>query len=117
MPRVKRGTKARQRRKRVLDKAEGFYGRRKNCFTIAATAVDRSQQFAYIGRKQKKRNFRRLWIQRINAAARRSGLSYSKLIHLLDKADIAIDRKMLAHVAATDPKTFDQIVSQAQSAA
>jgi large subunit ribosomal protein L20 len=117
MARVKRGTKARARRKRILDRAEGFYGRRKNCYTIAKVAVDHALVYAYVGRKQRKRNFRSLWIQRINAAARKAGLTYSKLIPLLQKAQITIDRKMLAHLAVNDPKGFEQIMAAAKAAA
>jgi large subunit ribosomal protein L20 len=116
MPRVKRGFKARRRRKKVLDRAEGFYGRRKSSFTIATEAVDHAHIYAFVGRKQRKRNFRRLWIQRINAAARRSGLVYSRLMHMLKDADIQIDRKMLAHLAVTDPPAFDRIVADAKNA-
>jgi large subunit ribosomal protein L20 len=117
MARVKRGTKARRRRNRVLDRAEGFNGRRKSCFVIAKIAVDRALQHEYIGRKLKKRNMRRLWIQRINAAARLSGISYSKLIPLMEKAGIRIDRKNLADIAVRDPKGFEQIVTAAKAAA
>ncbi|MFH1017450.1 MAG: 50S ribosomal protein L20 [Pseudomonadota bacterium] len=116
MARVKRGTKARTRRKKILDRAEGFQGRRRNCYTIAKVAVDHALAYAYVGRKQRKRNFRALWIQRINAACRQLGLSYSKLVPLLKKAEIEIDRKMLAHLAVTDRKAFDQIVATAKSA-
>lgn len=117
MARVKRSTKARHRRKRVLDKAEGFFGRRKNCFTVAAVAVDKALYDAYIGRKIRKRDFRALWIQRINAASRLSGMSYSKLIAGLKKAGIELNRKMLADIAIADPKGFEQIVLQAKNAA
>ncbi len=116
MARVKRGTKARRRRKRIMDRAEGFYGRRKNCFTIATAAVDHANQYAYVGRKRRKRDFRRLWIQRINAAARLQGTTYSRLIQGLKLAEVEVDRKMLAHLAVTDPKAFEKIVSVAKSA-
>lgn len=116
MARAKRGTKARARRKQVLNRAEGFKGRRKNCYTIAAPAVDHALLFAYIGRKQKKRVFRSLWIQRINAACKNLGLSYSRLIPALSKAGIAVDRKILAELAVSDPKGFEQIVTTAKAA-
>lgn len=116
MARVKRGTKARARRKRVMNETEGFQGRRRNCYTIAKVALDHKYVYAYVGRKQKKRNFRALWIQRINAACRQAGLTYSKLIPLLAKAQIAIDRKMLAHLAVTDANAFNQILATAKAA-
>ncbi len=116
MARAKRGTKARRRRKRILNIAEGFYGRRKNCFTIATVAVDHALQYAYVGRKQRKRDFRGLWIQRINAQARSLGLSYSKLVAMLKGAGIFIDRKILADIAVKDPKGFEKIVSTAKAA-
>jgi len=115
MARVKRGTKARTRRKRVMKQTEGFSGRRRNCYTIAKVALDHKLVYSYVGRKQRKRNFRALWIQRINAACRNAGLTYSKLIPLLKKAQIGLDRKMLAHLAATDPTAFGQILTTAQA--
>ncbi|MEZ4703777.1 MAG: 50S ribosomal protein L20 [Bdellovibrionota bacterium] len=111
MARVKRGFKARRRRKRVFDKVEGFFGRRKNCYSTAREALDHALQDAYIGRKQKKRNFRSLWITRINAAARLHGLSYSRLMAGLKTAGIELDRKTLSHIAVTDPKGFEKIVA------
>lgn len=116
MARVKRGTKARRRRKRTLKAAEGFRGRRKNCFTLATVAVDRSLQYAFVGRKQRKRTFRRIWVERINAAARACGVTYSKLMPMLKKAGIEIDRKVLAEIAVADPKGFEQIVATAKAA-
>lgn len=116
MARVKRGTKAKNRRKKIMDRAEGFSGRRKNCFTVATTAVDHALVYAYVGRKRRKRDFRRLWIQRINAAARKSGTTYSRLMDMLKTAEIEIDRKMLAHLAVSDPRAFEEIVSVAKSA-
>ncbi|HLG21111.1 MAG TPA: 50S ribosomal protein L20 [Bdellovibrionota bacterium] len=115
MARVKRGPKARRRRKRVMNMAEGYYGRKKNCFTIATMAVDHALQYAYVGRRQRKRNFRALWIQRINAAARACGTTYSKLVPLLKKAEIEIDRKILANLAVTNPKAFAAIVEKAKA--
>jgi len=117
MARVKRGTKARARRKRVLNRAEGFRGRRKNCFTVAVIAVQRALKFAYVGRKQKKRNMRALWIQRVNAAARTHGLTYSKLIPLLKKSGIMLDRKMLSQMAVEDPAGFDKVMAVAKASA
>ena len=116
MARVKRGFKARRRRNRVMDRAEGFRGRRKNCFTLATIAVERALVNAYIGRKQRKREFRRLWIQRINAAAKAAGTNYSCLMHGLSKAGIDLDRKMLAEIAVNDPKGFEDIVKTAIAA-
>ena len=116
MPRVKRGTKARTRRKRTMEIAEGFRGRRKNCFTLATVAVDKSLAYAYVGRKQRKRNFRALWVERINAAARTCGVTYSKLVPMLRKAGIEIDRKILAEIAVSDPKGFQQIITTAKAA-
>lgn len=115
MARAKRGTKARARRKQVLNRAEGFKGRRKNCYTVAAPAVDHALQFAYVGRKRKKRDFRSLWIQRINAACKMLGMPYSRLVPALSKAGIALDRKILAEIAVSDPKGFEQIVSAAKA--
>jgi large subunit ribosomal protein L20 len=117
MARVKRGTKGRIRKKRTLDMVEGYYGRRKNCYTIAAQSLDRALATAYVGRKQRKRNFRSLWITRINAAARSFGITYSKLIPLMEKAGLAMDRKILAEIAVSDPKGFEQIVAAAKAAA
>ncbi|MCC7459783.1 MAG: 50S ribosomal protein L20 [Proteobacteria bacterium] len=116
MSRAKRGTKARARRKAVMNRAEGFRGRRKNCYTISAQAVDRALAYAYVGRKRKKRDFRSLWIQRINAACKALGMSYSRLIPALAKAGIELDRKILAELAVVDPKGFEHIVSAAKSA-
>jgi large subunit ribosomal protein L20 len=116
MSRAKRGTKARARRKAVMNRAEGFRGRRKNCYTIAAPAVDRALAYAYVGRKRKKRDFRSLWIQRINAACKMLGMTYSRLIPALSKAGIELDRKILAEIAVVDPKGFEHIVTAAKSA-
>jgi large subunit ribosomal protein L20 len=99
-----------------MKQAKGFYGRRKNNITTANAAVDRSMQHAYIGRKLRKRNFRALWIQRINAAAREHGLTYSRFMSALDRAGIAIDRKMLADLAVREPEAFKALVSQAAGA-
>ncbi|MGO8969841.1 MAG: 50S ribosomal protein L20 [Myxococcaceae bacterium] len=107
--RVKRGFKARRRRNRVLKLAKGFRGRRKNCFKRANQAVQRALDYASRDRAQKKRDFRSLWIVRINAAARLSGVSYSKFIAALSKAKVALDRKVLADIAVADPAGFAAI--------
>ena len=116
MARVKRGVTTRAKHKKVLKQAEGFRGRRKNTIRIAKQAVDKSMQYAYIGRKQKKRNFRALWIQRINAAVREHGLTYGVFIHGLSKAGIEIDRKMLSDLAIHDADGFKALVGKAQAA-
>jgi large subunit ribosomal protein L20 len=116
MSKAPRSVASRLRRKRVLKLAKGFYGRRRNNITTANAAVDRSMQHAYIGRKLKKRNFRALWIQRINAAARAHGLTYSRLIDGLSSAGVEIDRKILADLAVRDPNGFKALVDRAVSA-
>jgi large subunit ribosomal protein L20 len=103
------------RRKRVLKQAKGFRGRRKNNITTANAAVDRSMQYAYIGRKLKKRNFRALWIQRINAACRLHGLTYSRFISGLAKAGIELDRKVLSDLAIREPEAFKALAEQARA--
>jgi len=112
MPRSVPAVASRQRRKKVLKEAKGFFGRRKNVWTVAKNAVDKAKVYAYIGRKQKKRQFRALWIQRINAAAREQGLSYSELIGKLAKANIEINRKVLADLAMNQPDAFKAIVDK-----
>ncbi|MEX0915462.1 MAG: 50S ribosomal protein L20, partial [Wenzhouxiangellaceae bacterium] len=102
MARVKRGVVARRRHRKVLSRAKGYYGARRKVFRVAKQAVIKAGQYAYRDRRQKKRDFRRLWIQRINAAAREHGLSYSRFINGLKKAEIGIDRKMLAELAVND---------------
>ena len=116
MSRAPRAVPSHLRRKRVFKQAKGFYGRRKNTITSANAAVDRSMQHAYIGRKLKKRNFRALWIQRINAAAREHGLTYSRFIAGLVAAGIQIDRKVLADLAVKEPEAFKALASQAAGA-
>ena len=116
MSRAPRSVASRLRRKRVLKQAKGFRGRRKNNITTANAAVDRSMQHAYIGRKLRKRNFRALWIQRINAAARLYGLTYSRFMGALERAGIEIDRKVLADLAVREPEAFKALVDQAASA-
>lgn len=114
MPRVKRGNKKRKRRKKILKLAKGYRGARSKLYRTATEAVDRALNYAYRDRRAKKRDFRRLWITRINAAARLEGISYSKLIHGLNKANISIDRKILAELAVSDPVGFSKIVHLAK---
>jgi large subunit ribosomal protein L20 len=116
MPRVKRGTKRNDRRKRILQLAKGYYGTKHNCFRIAELQVERSLAYATRDRKQKKREFRGLWIIRINAAARQNDISYSKLMDGLKKAGSDVNRKMLAEIAVADPKGFSSLVASAKSA-
>ena len=115
MPRVKRGVTARARHKKVLLQAKGYRGRRKNVYRIAKEAVMKAGQYAYRDRRQRKRQFRTLWIARINAAAREQGLSYSVFMNGLKKAAIEIDRKVLADIAVFDKAAFVQIVGQAKA--
>jgi len=115
MPRVKRGVTAHARHKKVLAKAKGFRGRRGNVYRIAKQAVMRAGQYAYRDRRQKKRDFRALWIVRINAAAREFGMTYSTLINGLKKASVEVDRKMLADIAVFDKQAFERIASQAKA--
>lgn len=115
MPRVKRGVTARARHKKVIAQAKGYQGRRKNVYRVAKMAVIRAGATAYRDRRQRKRQFRALWIARINAAARECGLSYSRLINGLNKADIAIDRKVLADIAVFDKAAFAEIAERAKA--
>ncbi len=115
MPRVKRGFKARRRRNRILKQAEGFFGGRKNRFGQAVEVVRHAWEYSYISRKLKKRDFRRLWIARINAAARINGTSYSRLISGLKKASIALDRKVLAEIAIFDAPAFGAVAKLASA--
>ncbi|MCO6429999.1 MAG: 50S ribosomal protein L20 [Deltaproteobacteria bacterium] len=114
--RVKRGFASRRRHKRIAKSAEGFRGRRKNCFKHVKLGVQKALQHAYKHRRAKKREFRALWIVRINAAARECGISYSKLIRGLQLAKVEIDRKVLAQLAATDNKAFQAVVEKARAA-
>ena len=116
MPRVKRGVIAHARHKKVLDQAKGYYGARSKVFRVAKQAVTKAAQYAYIGRKQKKRQFRGLWIVRINAAARMFDLSYSRLMNGLKKAGVTLDRKALADIAVHDLKAFEALASKAKTA-
>ena len=116
MSKAPRAVPSRLRRKRVFKQAKGFYGRRKNTITSANAAVDRAMQYAYIGRKLKKRNFRALWIQRINAAVREHGLTYSRFMSGLAQAGIEIDRKVLSDLAIKEPEAFKALVDQVNAA-
>ncbi|MDH5231248.1 MAG: 50S ribosomal protein L20 [Gammaproteobacteria bacterium] len=115
MPRVKRGVTAKARHKKVLKAAKGYQGARSRVFRVAKQAVTKAGQYAYRDRKQRKRQFRALWIARINAAARENGLSYSRLINGLKKQEIEIDRKVLADIAVFDKDGFAQIAEQAKA--
>ena len=112
MPRSVNAVAARERRKKIIKQASGYWGRRKNVWTVAKNAVEKALVYAYIGRKQKKRHFRSLWIQRINAGARLHGMSYSVLIGKLAKADIQLNRKVLADLAMNHPETFKAIMDK-----
>lgn len=116
MARVKRGVTAHAKHKKVLKQAEGFYGRRKNTIRAAKAAVDRSKQYAYRDRKNRKRTFRALWIQRINAAVRAEGLTYGRFIDGLSKAGIEVDRKVLSDIAIHETESFSALVASAKKA-
>jgi large subunit ribosomal protein L20 len=116
MARVKRGVTAHAKHKKVLKAAKGYYGRRKNTIRIAKQAVEKANQYAFRDRKRRKRTFRALWIQRLNAAVRPFGLNYSRFIAGLDKAGIVVDRKVLSDLAISEPVAFEAIVGQAKSA-
>lgn len=116
MPRVKRGVTAHAKHKKVIDAAKGYYGRRKNVYRVATQAVTKAGQYAYRDRRQRKRQFRALWIARINAGARECGISYSRLIDGLNKAGIEIDRKVLADLAVNNKDAFTAVVEQAKAA-
>ena len=115
MPRVKRGVTARARHKKVLDQAKGFRGRRKNVYRIAKEAVMKAGQYAYRDRRNKKRDFRALWITRINAAVREHGMTYSVFMNALRKAEIEVDRKVLADIAVMDKAAFAKFVERARA--
>jgi large subunit ribosomal protein L20 len=110
MPRSVNSVAAKARRKKIIKQAKGYFGRRKNVHTVAKNAVEKGQQYAYVGRKHKKRNFRALWIQRINAAVREHDMSYSEFMGKLSKKDIQLNRKVLADLAMNDAKAFEAIV-------
>ena len=116
MSRVKRGVTNHARHKKVLKAAEGYYGRRKSTIRIAKQAVEKAGQYAYRDRRQRKRNFRALWIQRINAAVRDHGLTYGRFIDGLSKAEVAVDRKVLSDLAITQPEAFGVLVAKAKAA-
>ena len=116
MSRVKRGVTAHARHRKVLKAAKGYYGRRKNTIRVAKQAVEKAGQYAYRDRKVRKRTFRALWIQRINAATRLHGLTYGRFIDGLNKAGIEIDRKVLADIAVREPQTFQSLVEAASAA-
>ncbi len=115
MPRVKRGVAARKRRNRVLSQAKGYYGARSRLLKTAREAVEKGWKYAYRDRKQRKRQFRALWITRINAGAREHGLSYSRFVHGLERAGVEVDRKILAQLAVSDPKAFGELAELAKS--
>ena len=116
MARVKRGVTARRRHKKVISAAKGYFNARRKVFRVAKQAVTKAAQYAYIGRKQRKRQFRALWIVRINAGARQFGLSYSRLMNGLKKANIELDRKVLADIAVHDIAAFGKLAEQAKQA-
>lgn len=115
MARVKRGTTTHKRQKKLLERSKGYRGRAKNCFRVAIEKVEKGLQYAYRDRKAKKRNFRALWIQRINAATREHGMVYSQFMNGLNKAGVTIDRKVLADIAVHDAAAFKALVDQAQA--
>jgi len=117
MSRVKRGVTAHAKHKKVLKAAKGYYGRRKNTIRVAKQAVEKGMQYAYRDRKNRKRNFRALWIQRINAAVREHGLTYGRFIDGLNKAGIEVDRKVLSDLAIREPAAFQALVEKARSVA
>lgn len=114
--RIKRGVTTKAKHKRILEQAKGYFGRRKNTIRIARQAVEKAGQYAYRDRKVKKRSFRAIWIQRINAAVREEGLTYGVFMHGLTLTDIQLDRKVLADIAMHEPDTFKTIVTQVQAA-
>ena len=116
MARVKRGVTTRAKHKRILDQAKGYYGRRKNTIRIARQAVEKAGQYAYRDRKVKKRSFRALWIQRINAAVRAEGLTYGQFMHALKLTGVDLDRKVLADMAMHESGAFSALIAQAKSA-
>lgn len=117
MPRVKRGTVRRAKRKKLLERAKGFYQTKSKLYRAAKEAVDTAGKYGFVGRKQKKRDFRALWIVRINAAARENGLTYSGLISGLKAAGVTLDRKSLAELAVREPAAFAKVAAQAKAAA
>ena len=116
MPRVKRGTVRRAKRKKLLGLAKGYYANKSKLYRAAKESVDTALKYAFVGRRRKKRDFRRLWIIRINAAAREHGLTYGQLINGLKRAEVTVDRKMLADLAVHEPKTFAALAERAKAA-
>ena len=112
MPRSKNSVASKARRKKILKQAKGFYGKRKNVYTVAKNIVEKGMTYMYVGRKVKKRDYRRLWIARINAAVREEGITYSEFISKLHKKGIELDRKVLADLAMNNPETFKSLVTQ-----
>ncbi len=112
MPRSKNAVASRARRKRILKQAKGFYGKRKNVYTVAKNVLEKGLTYAYVGRKLKKRDYRSLWIVRINAAVREEGLTYSEFIHKLAAKNIDINRKVLADLAMNEPESFKNLIAQ-----
>jgi large subunit ribosomal protein L20 len=111
MPRSVNAVASRARRKRILKQAKGFYGKRKNVYTVAKNVLEKGLTYRYVGRKLKKREYRALWIARINAAVRAEGLTYSRFIHLLNEKAITLDRKMLADLAMNEPEAFTKLIA------
>jgi len=112
MPRSKNSVASKARRKKILKQAKGFYGKRKNVYTVAKNVVEKGMTYMYVGRKLKKRNYRQLWIARINAAVRAEGLTYSEFIHKLNEKGINLDRKVLADLAMNNPETFKNLIAE-----
>lgn len=111
MPRSVNAVASRARRKKILKQAKGFYGKRKNVYTVAKNVLEKGLTYSYVGRKLKKRNFRQLWIARINAAARAEGLTYSEFIHKLSEKNVDLNRKVLADLAMNEPETFKNLIA------
>ena len=111
MPRSVNSVASKARRKKILKQAKGFYGKRKNVYTVAKNVLEKGLTYRYVGRKLKKREYRALWIARINAAVRAEGLTYSRFIHLLNEKGVALDRKMLADIAMNEPEAFKQLIA------
>lgn len=111
MPRSKNAVASRARRKKVLDQAKGYYGKRKNVYTVAKNIVEKGLTYSYVGRKLKKREYRQLWIARINAAVREEGLTYSQFIHLLNSKGIELNRKVMADLAMNEPESFKALIA------
>jgi len=111
MPRSVNAVASRARRKRILKKAKGFYGKRKNVYTVAKNVLEKGQTYSYVGRKVKKRDYRALWIARINAAVREEGLTYSQFIHKLNEKGVGLDRKILADLAMNEPASFKALIA------